>query len=477
MPTATETAAKKQNKALPIALGILGAVLVFYLGFAAWLRIDGRFPFRTTLNGHDVSLRRALDVQRTVMESYYPNMAFAIEGRGAATYTVTSSSFDFSDAERAVDYLPGSTLAWPASLFVDASYRTADGGAIEKLTRRIEDEFSAFHRTEPAQNAYLSYDGEAFAVVPDAAGTEIDTAKFEAALETHIRSGRGALDLDAAGVYRAADVRSYSPELIETRKRLDRFLNATVVYAENGVTKTFEARTLAPYVSVDRDTLAVTYDAASAAADGIFDTFVAELAEAFDSPGGTRDFITHDGAVVTVSERTWKAQLDQTATAAALASLTFDDFADADRPLTGTFVWEKAALDRLTNYVEVDLTNQTLYLYTGGTLAWETPIVSGDAATRHGTPGGAFSLVGKYRNVTLTGPDYASFVRYWMPFNRGIGLHDAGWRSRFGGTIYRTNGSHGCINMPRQAAEQLYDIIDDSYAIVCYWRPAVPQSQ
>ena len=62
MPTA-----KQQNKTLPIVLGVLGVALMFYLGFAAWLRVDGRFPVRTTLNGRDVSLRRALDVQRTTM--------------------------------------------------------------------------------------------------------------------------------------------------------------------------------------------------------------------------------------------------------------------------------------------------------------------------------------------------------------------------------------------------------------------------
>ena len=399
-------------------------------------------------------------------------MDFAIEGRGAAVYTVTPASFDFSGAERAVDFLPDSTLAWPASLFADTAYRTADGGAIDKLTRQIEKDFSAFRDAQPAQNAYLAYDGEAFAAVPDSKGTEIDEAKFASVLEQHILYGKGDLDIDAAGVYRAAGIRVYSPELLEARERLDRFLDASVVYSENGVTKAFEARTLAPYLTVERDTLAVTYDAAAAASDGVFGVFAAELAEAFDSAGAARDFITHDGAIVTVNEKTWKAKLDQAATAKALAALTFNDFIADDDPISGKFVWERAALDQLTNYVEVDLTNQALYLYTDGELALETPIVSGNAAQKHTTPGGAFSLIGKHRNVTLRGPDYASFVRYWMPFNKGIGLHDASWRSRFGGTIYRTNGSHGCINMPPAAAEAVYETIDDSYAVVCYWRPA-----
>ena len=474
MPTTAKTTAKKSNKVLPVALGVLGAALALYLGFAAWLRVDGRFPFHTVLNGRDVSLRRALDVQQTVMDGFYPNMAFTIEGRDAQTYQVAPSSFDFSGAERAVDFLPRSTLAWPASLFGGTAYTTADGGAIGKLARRIESEFPAFRDTRAAQNAYLRYDAErgGFAVVPDAGGTEIDAAKFETALENHIRYGSGTFDLDAAGVYRAADITVYSPELVEAYDRLNRFLDATVVYSEGEVTKTFEARMLAPYLTVSRDTFAIRCDTASAAADGVFDAFAAELAEAFDSPGIARDFITHDGETVTVTEKTWRARLDRAATAAALAALTFDELAAADGPVSGEFVWEKAPLDRLRSYVEIDLANQTLYLYADGELMLETPIVSGNMAARHGTPAGAFSLIGKYRNVTLRGPDYASFVRYWMPFNNKIGMHDASWRSRFGGTIYRTNGSHGCVNMPRAAAEQLYETIDDTYAVVCYWREA-----
>ena len=37
-----------------------------------------------------------------------------------------------------------------------------------------------------------------------------------------------------------------------------------------------------------------------------------------------------------------------------------------------------------------------------------------------------------------------------------IGLHDATWRSTFGGAIYRGGGSHGCINLPYWAAQSIY---------------------
>ena len=51
-------------------------------------------------------------------------------------------------------------------------------------------------------------------------------------------------------------------------------------------------------------------------------------------------------------------------------------------------------------------------------------------------------------------------MKYWMPFNGGIGLHDASWRSKFGGEIYKNSGSHGCVNLPRSVAETIYNNID-----------------
>ena len=63
--------------------------------------------------------------------------------------------------------------------------------------------------------------------------------------------------------------------------------------------------------------------------------------------------------------------------------------------------------------------------------------------------------------------EYESHVDYWMPFNGGIGLHDASWRSKFGGTIYQTSGSHGCVNLPPASAATLYDLLYKGIPVIC----------
>ena len=63
------------------------------------------------------------------------------------------------------------------------------------------------------------------------------------------------------------------------------------------------------------------------------------------------------------------------------------------------------------------------------------------------TPTGAYGVTYTEKNATLRGENYETPVTYWMPFAGNVGMHDAYWRSKFGGSIYKYAGSHGCINL------------------------------
>ncbi len=119
-------------------------------------------------------------------------------------------------------------------------------------------------------------------------------------------------------------------------------------------------------------------------------------------------------------------------------------------------------------YVDVNLTTQQLVYFVNGSASIISDIVTGNTSKNHGTPTGTFSIYGKATNRTLKGPGYSAFVKYWMPFYGGYGLHDASWRGAFGGSIYRTNGSHGCVNMPRATAEALYATVNVGTPVVVH---------
>ena len=137
--------------------------------------------------------------------------------------------------------------------------------------------------------------------------------------------------------------------------------------------------------------------------------------------------------------------------------------------LTEAAVRYNPARDYGNSYVEIDLSRQVLWLYEEGKVTVRTDIVSGLMNTDRQTPGGIFCVKYKQSPAVLRGADYASPVTYWMPFNGGIGLHDATWQPAFGGDLCYTRGSHGCINLPLDKAEKIYEKIEKGFPVICYY--------
>ena len=112
--------------------------------------------------------------------------------------------------------------------------------------------------------------------------------------------------------------------------------------------------------------------------------------------------------------------------------------------------------------------------YQDGALVVDTDIVSGTMKT-HDTPTGLYESFYKAEDCWLSGEDYYVFVDYWISVTRDgvIGLHDADWRTRFGGEMYTYWGSHGCVNTPKEAMKTIYDTInvDDHIPILVYKHP------
>ncbi len=110
-------------------------------------------------------------------------------------------------------------------------------------------------------------------------------------------------------------------------------------------------------------------------------------------------------------------------------------------------------------YVDINLTTQTLTYYLNGVAVLSSPCVTGKVSAGNATPTGTYSIKTMIPGKRLKGPTWDVWVNYWMAFNGNIGIHDASWRRSFGGNIYQTNGSHGCVNLPSNVAAQLYGMV------------------
>lgn len=111
-------------------------------------------------------------------------------------------------------------------------------------------------------------------------------------------------------------------------------------------------------------------------------------------------------------------------------------------------------------YIEINLSRQRLWVYQDKKVIYESPITSGATGAGYPTATGLFSIQAKQTNRNLNGYaigyDYNVFVKYWMPFHGNYGLHDASWRSAFGGQDYYYGGSHGCVNLPNATAAFIF---------------------
>lgn len=197
--------------------------------------------------------------------------------------------------------------------------------------------------------------------------------------------------------------------------------------------------------------------------------YTAALAQKYDTQGKPRTFTTTGGSTITLYKGNFGWKLDEEQTAERLLSSI-----ESNTPHFMQPVWSHTGRtasgdnDIGDSYVEVDLTGQKVWLYQDGVQVLETDCVTGTYGTDRQTPGGVYSIYYMQSPAVLRGADYTSPVDYWMAFNGGIGLHDANWRSEFGGDIFRTNGSHGCVNLPTDAAKKIYETVSKGYPVVCY---------
>lgn len=109
-------------------------------------------------------------------------------------------------------------------------------------------------------------------------------------------------------------------------------------------------------------------------------------------------------------------------------------------------------------FIEVKISTQKLVYYVKKKPVLTTDVTTGlNGATKLGN----FRVNKKAKNTYLVTKKYRTFVKYWIGYDgRRYGIHDASWRKKFGGKIYLTNGSHGCVNVPTSSAEKLYSMVE-----------------
>ena len=303
------------------------------------------------------------------------------------------------------------------------------------------------------------------AAAQQAAAQKAAQQKTQAAAKAQNSKGTGASSIDM----NAINQNTVSPaEAMVIGQKLATVNGMSVTYQmPNKQTEVLDGLTIASWVNGSKG-LTVSVDAAKVA------DYVQGLRNKYDTPTGTQTWQSADGTTKSIKTN-YGWHIDQTketealiANIQSLQSVTREPVYSSRAAQTAMPQWGKT-------FVEIDISSQHVYFYQDGNCVWDSKCVTGTATDPdRATPTGVFALKYKQRDRVLRGrinpqtgkPSYESPVAYWMPFNGNIGLHDANWRSSFGGNIYLKSGSHGCINLPTKNAKTLYELITPGTVVV-----------
>ena len=409
------------------------------------------------------------------MHSQVRDYTLTIEESDGETQQVSGSSI-------ALEYVPGDELKklvegqnkflWVKSLWEKTEIEAPIGVTYneEALAREL-DKLPCLQKENQVKsvNAHPEFKDTEFVIIPEVVGTRIDREVFDEAVSAAISGFSDTLKLEETECYIKPKYLKDSKKVVAAKDKMNSYLGANVTYDFNPYTEVVDASVISQWVKVDGD-MNVTFD------EGAVRAYVQSLADKYNTKGVPRPFTTASGNVVTVEGGGFGWRIDQEAEYAALLANIQNGETVTREPNYSSRGISHGGTDVGSTYAEVDLTNQRMYFIKDGQVVLQSDCVTGNPNKGHATPQGYYSLAWKQKNRTLRGekqPDgtyeYETPVAFWMPFNGGIGFHDATWQSSFGGRRYQTHGSHGCVNLPYSVAQQLYDLVYDGVPIICHY--------
>lgn len=455
--------------ALSISLAAVGTAMAEEGG-------DTVFVPGTSVNGLGIADLTVDEAAERIGSFYTKDYTLTIKERGGKQETITGEQIGFSVKlpdgflqEKLNQQNAGGRVFGPD---VDNKYKIdmVSSFQSERLEQSIQalDCITGNGATAAADARISDYaEGEAFTVIPEIRGNQVDPEKAAEAIRAAVHTGAMEVDLEALGCY--IEPRIYSGD--ETLKALCDTMNQCremeITYIIGEESQVLPAAEICSWITgASEGQIQVDREKAGA--------WIGNLAAQYDTAGKTRQFSTVSGRIAEVTgPYGWK--IDQAAETDALIAMIRSGQSQTREPQYASTAAVRGEQDWGSTYAEVDLTGQHVYLVKDGAVIWDAPCVTGNISKKYDTPPGIFPLTYKQKDKVLRGAkradgtyEYESPVSFWMPFNGGIGFHDSNWRSSFGGEIYKTGGSHGCINLPPDRVPAFYEQVYKGMPVICY---------
>jgi hypothetical protein len=459
---------KSKKKVLLIVAIVLAALLLIYLLLALFFQTH--FCFRTTVNHVKVSADSVSNVEKkigTELKSY----ELTLNERDKKTEKISGADIGIKpefNGEIEKMLKKQNAFAWPYYLFAGHNL-TADAmitfdkddltNVLKKLDCMNESNW------KKSANAHISdYSADGYKIVDEVYGTTVDVDAFEKTVANAVSSLKESVDLSSEKCYQDPTITSKNDKIVKAVALMNQYAGMTITYDVGDTKEKLDGNEIHNWLKVGDD-CDVTVD------NNTVSEYVKGLSKKYNTAYRNRTLNTSYGQTVTIVGGDYGWKIDN----AGETDMILKDLKagqNVERELTYSQTANSHGdHDYGNTYVEINLTAQHLFFYKNGSLVVQTDLVSGNLSKNAGTPVGAYDVTYKQKDATLRGPDYESKVSFWMPFNNDVGMHDAPWRSSFGGSIYKRSGSHGCVNLPPSIAKTIFENIDAGYPVLVYELP------
>lgn len=456
-----------------IAGSIVGALVVIYLGISAFF--IGHFYIDTEINGQDFSGKSVSDVENYIKEQVQDYELTIIEQNNekdvikGSDISLTYKEND--DIQKAMD--AQNPLLWPKAFFsVSSTNVTIDVGYDQDaLNTKIQEVKAVTQEQTDPVSAYPKFDGDSFVVEPEVYGTAVNMDVFTQKVAEYITQFKTELNMMDEECYVMPKYTSDSPEVQKACDAMNQYCKASITYTMEDENVVVDKEFISTWLKYD-DNMQISLD------EDAVRKWMREFGKKYDTVGTTRSITTPNGKTVDVSGGTYGWSVDEDSETKTLINSIKNGEVTEKTP---AYVQEAAShseQDWGTTYAEVDLTDQHMWYIVDGSVAFEADVVTGLPTPERETPSGVYSILELKRDKTLVGetdpatgkPIYETPVSYWMRVTwTGVGFHDATWQPYFGGSLYQTNGSHGCINMSYDDAATLYSMLSIGTPVVMHY--------
>ena len=462
---------KRTGMIVLLLLGIL--VVLLAIGWLLGNRyFQEHYAYGTTINGSNVFRMTEDEVKNYLssdLDSYSLDIIERTGDGGTATEKIQGSEIGlkltFDDSlDRMLEKQNG--IGWiravwePVSVQLEkvVEYDTSLWNSRIDHLQCFQDSFVV----KPKDAALSKYqEGVGYTIIEEVPGNQPKKKDVEEAIREAIVGMESVLDLNTLDCYHKPAITKDDAVLVEKKEALERYTSVEIVYDFGDTDEVVNGDLIHQWIIVDDDSN-ITLDK-----DKIAD-FVATLRKRYDTIFRRHSFDTSYGEEVSLDAGDYGWWMNYTQEAEELEAMIMAGESGPRTPVYYQTANSYGEHDYGDTYIEVNLTAQHLFYYKDGEIVLESDFVSGNSSRGHDTPEGIYGITYKDRYATLVGEDYETPVSYWMPFNENVGLHDATWRYSFGNNIYKSSGSHGCINLPYAKAKELYGMVTANTPVICY---------